>query len=302
MNTPRRVPHRPPWPRKKLVFSPEVHELKRVLRKHRVRSVCEDAKCPNISECFGRRETTFIILGDRCTRRCSFCAIPAGRTSPPDPDEPARLAEAAAELSLTHVVVTAVARDDLDDGGADHFARCVDAIRARSPETTVEVLTSDFKGDERALQRMAACDLHVFNHNIETVERLQRSVRPQARYTRSLDVLARFKALRPDVATKSGLMLGLGEADGEVEQAMRDVRAHHVDILTIGQYMQPLARKQDVDRYASLERFAALEAFGDELGFALTLSGPYVRSSFNAAEAARAIGVVRSRTATGEPA
>lgn len=275
------------------MFSPEVHALKSVLRKHNVRSVCEDAKCPNISECFGRKEATFIVLGDLCTRRCSFCAIPTGRPSAPDPDEPVRLAEAAREIGLTHVVITAVARDDLADGGAEHFAQCVETIRARSPETTVEVLTSDFKGELASLKRMARCDLQIFNHNIETVDRLHRSVRPQAKYTRSLEVLATFKQLRPDVLTKSGLMLGMTETDEEVEQTLRDLRAHHVDIITVGQYMQPLAKKRDVSNYASMERFERFRALGESLGFALTLSGPYVRSSFGAAEAARVLGVLQ---------
>ena len=282
---------RPPWPRKKLSFSPEVHEIKRILRDHGVRSVCEDARCPNISECFGRREATFIVLGDVCTRRCGFCAIPTGKPLPPDPHEPERLARAAREIGLRHIVITCVARDDLRDGGAGHIADCVRAVRTSSPDTTVEVLTSDFKAQESSLARLAEEDLRIFNHNLETVESLHREVRPQAAYQRSLDVLARFKELRPDVLTKSGIMLGLGEEDEEVFTVLRDMRRHAVDIVTIGQYMQPLRQKLDVRGYTSMERFTLFEEFGRALGFRLVLSGPYVRSSFGAADAARVLGV-----------
>ena len=212
---------------------------------------------------------------------------------PPDPAEPERLARAAAEVGLTHVVITAVARDDLRDGGADHFARCVEAVREFSPQTTVEVLTSDLKGDEASIRRIAECDLHIFNHNLETVARLQKRVRPQARYDRSLDVLRRVKAMRGDVLTKSGLMLGLGETDAEVEETLTAMRDADIDIVTIGQYMQPLGDNLDVEDYSTLDRFAHFREVGDALGFLMTLSGPYVRSSFGAAEAARALGVLR---------
>lgn len=255
--------------------------------------MCEDAKCPNLSECFSRREATFIVLGERCTRRCGFCAIPTGRPLPPDAEEPTRLARAAAEIGLSHVVITSVARDDLEDGGAEHFAQCITAIRLASPQTTVEVLTPDFRERDASLRAIADTDLQIFNHNLETTEALHRTVRPQGRYDRSLRVLARFKQLRPDVLVKSGFMLGLGESEEDVVQMMRDLRAHHVDIVTIGQYMQPLKTRLDVERFASLERFDRLRELGDELGFPLTLSGPYVRSSFGAAEAARVLGVLR---------
>jgi lipoic acid synthetase len=277
---------RPPWPRKKLVFSEEVHGMKEVVRRHGLRTVCEDAKCPNLSECFSHREATFIVMGDRCTRRCSFCAIPTGRPAPLDPGEPRRLAEAIAEIGFHHVVVTGVARDDLADAGAAHYAACVRQIRLLNPTTTVEVLTSDFKGEQAPLEVVAAEDLQVFNHNVETVPRLHREVRPQARYERSLDVLARFKRLRPDVFTKSGLMLGLGETDDEVEGVLRDLRLHEVDVVTIGQYMQPMLQNSGVQRFATLERFEQFERLGKALGFRLTLSGPYVRSSFAAGDAA----------------
>lgn len=297
----RPVVTRPPWPRKKLVHSPELRGLKQILRSNGVRSVCEDAKCPNMSECFGRREATFIILGDTCTRRCGFCAIPTGRPAPPDPTEPERLARAARQMGLRHVVITAVARDDLRDGGADHFARCVDAVRKETTDTTVEVLTSDFKGDLASLERVAHSDVQIFNHNVETVARLQSRVRPQARYQRSLEVLATFKQLRPDVLTKSGIMLGLGETDEEVETTLHDMRAADIDIVTIGQYMQPLGDNLPVLEYSSLERFAAFRNLGDTLGFTLTLSSPYVRSSFGAADAAAALGIFRAPSHDGAP-
>ena len=291
---------RPPWPRKKLTFSPEVHAMKEVFRRHELRTVCEDAKCPNMSECFSHREATFIVMGDRCTRRCSFCAIPTGKPAQLDALEPVRLARAVTELGLRHIVVPGVARDDLEDGGASHYAACVREIRTHNPETTVEVLTSDFHEQESAIATLLAEDLHVFNHNLETVERLHREVRPQARYDRSLRVLKRAKELRPDIFTKSGIMLGLGEQDDEVEQVLRDIRNHGVDVMTIGQYMQPLKRKSDVAAYASLERFARFEALGKELGFTLTLSGPYVRSSFAAGDAAALLGSRRAPLPNGQ--
>ncbi len=283
---------RPPWPLKKLRFTEELHQIKRILRQNQLRTVCEDAKCPNISECFERREATFMILGKTCTRSCAFCAIPTGRGEAPDPEEPARLAAAAKAIGLTHIVVTSVARDDLPDEGAGHFKAVVDAIRSVSSETSVELLTPDFHAREDCLRTIAACDIAIFNHNMESVPSLYRRIRPQAKYQRSLDVLARMKALRPDVATKSGLMLGLGESDEEVLTVMRDLRAANVDILTLGQYMQPRKRNADVENYASLERFKAFEDAGYQMGFPLVLSGPYVRSSFGAAEAKRALELV----------
>ncbi|MBH24093.1 MAG: lipoyl synthase [Myxococcales bacterium] len=288
---------RPPWPMKRLQFTEEVHDIKRLLRAQKLRTVCEDARCPNISECFSRREATFMILGKHCTRSCAFCAIPTGRGEPPDPEEPRRLAAAAQALGLSHVVITSVARDDLPDEGAGHFKAVVDAIRERSPSTTVEILTPDFHARDDCLDVIARCDLAIFNHNMETVPSLYRAIRPQAKYDRSLQVLAGVKARRPDVATKSGFMLGLGESDREVLDVMRDMRDAGVDILTIGQYMQPRKRNADVDSYATLERFDALREAGEELGFPLVLSAPYVRSSFGAAEAKRALEQVQRHTA-----
>ncbi len=256
-----------------------------------LRSVCEDARCPNISECFARREATFIVLGDVCTRSCRFCSIPVGKPAAPDADEPMRLAHAAAEIGLSHVVITAVARDDLKDGGASHFAACIRAVRNHSPDTTVEVLTPDFKGSEDCLRTVADEDLQIFNHNVETTEALHKSIRPQGRYTRSLEVLSRFKEMRPDVVTKSGLMVGLGESDEDVFGVLRDMRRHNIDVVTIGQYLRPMNSNAPVHEYSSLERFKLFEDFGRGLGFALTLSGPYVRSSFGAAEAARVLGI-----------
>lgn len=281
--------NRPPWPLKRLEYTEGFHKVKRLLRQHELRSVCEDARCPNISECFSRGEATFMILGKHCTRSCAFCAIPTGRGAPPDPEEPRRLAEAALAAGLRHVVVTSVARDDLPDEGAGHFKAVVDAIRAISKDTTVEILTPDFHARRDCLETIAEADVAIFNHNIETVPSLYKRIRPQAKYDRSLEVLALHKALRPDVPTKSGFMLGLGERDEEVLQVMRDMRDSQVDILTIGQYMQPRRTKADVEAYATLERFAMLKEAGQEMGFPLVFSAPYVRSSFGAAEAFAAL-------------
>lgn len=283
----RRVPT--DWPRKKLRLTDEVHAIKRILRSHGLLTVCEDARCPNLSECFSKRETTFMILGQTCTRACSFCAIPTGRGAPVDEGEPERLAEAARVIGLRHVVVTSVARDDLPDEGAGHFRRVVDAIRKASPETTVEVLVPDFHARLDCLETVAASDLVVFNHNLETIERLQPRVRPQAAYRRSLSTLARFKELRPEVATKSGIMLGLGEDESEIAQVLRDMRSVGVTIVTIGQYMQPQLRNGDVVRYATAAEFGRLAELARDLGFKAVQSGPYVRSSYKAASAWRAV-------------
>ncbi|MEO1272412.1 MAG: lipoyl synthase, partial [Myxococcota bacterium] len=230
-----------------------------------------------------------------CTRSCAFCAIPTGRGEPPDPEEPGRLAEAARALGLLHVVITSVARDDLPDEGAGHFKAVVDAIVALSPSTTVEILTPDFHARDDCLDTIAQCELAIFNHNMETVPSLYRTIRPQAKYDRSLRVLAGMKRRRPDVATKSGFMLGLGEEDSEVLEVMRDMREARVDILTIGQYMQPRKRNADVSSYATLERFETLRQAGAKMGFPLVLSAPYVRSSFGAAEAKDALEQVLHR-------
>lgn len=286
---PRKRPLRPPWPMKRLEFTEELHDIKKLLRQHNLRTVCEDARCPNISECFGRREATFMILGKFCTRSCAFCAIPTGRGQAPDPDEPRRLADAAREIGLTHVVVTSVARDDLPDEGAGHFKKVIDAIHAASPSTSVEILTPDFHARRDCLETIAESNLSIFNHNMETVPSLYRKIRPQAKYQRSLDVMAIMKELRPDVPTKSGFMLGLGESDEEVLKVMEDMRKVRVDILTIGQYMQPRKSNADVDAYATLERFEKFRQAGEAMGFPLTLSAPYVRSSFGAAEAREAL-------------
>jgi len=282
-------PARPPWAVKRLRFTPELHEIKRILRSHNLRTVCEDARCPNISECFERREATFIILGEHCTRSCAFCAIPTGRGLPPDPDEPRRLALAAREIGLNHIVVTSVARDDLPDEGAGHFSAVVGAIRSLSPATTVEILTPDFHARDDCLATIAETDIAIFNHNLETVPSLYAEIRPQGKVDRSLEVLEKMKALRPDVATKSGFMLGLGESDEEVLDLMRSMRLAKVDILTIGQYMRPQKSNAQVNNYSGLERFEMLDAAGRAMGFPLVLSGPYVRSSFGAAEAKRAL-------------
>jgi lipoic acid synthetase len=244
--------------------------------------VCEEARCPNLGECFSRGAATFMLLGDRCTRRCDYCSVATGRPLPPDADEPERVAEAAARLRLRYVVLTSVARDDLDDGGASQFAATVAAVRRRLPAARVEVLTPDFKGAARALDAVVAARPDVFNHNVETVPRVFPRVRPQGGYRRSLEVLAAVKALRPALATKSGLMVGLGETDEEVAAVFGDLRAAGVDIVTIGQYLRPTRQHAPVDRYVTPEGFRALEREARAFGFPTVYSGVFVRSSFNA--------------------
>jgi lipoic acid synthetase len=272
----------PAWAAKKRGILHEARPLRRVLRDIGVRTVCEEARCPNIGECFSRPTATFMIAGTRCTRRCGFCAVDTARPAPLDPDEPRRIAEATRQMALRHVVVTAVARDDLDDGGAAHFAATVRAVRAAAPSARIEVLTPDFKGEDAPLRTVLDAAPDVFNHNLETVARLSRAVRPQASYTRSLDVLARAKALRPSVVTKSGLMVGLGETAGEVRTAMADLRAVACDALTIGQYLQPTRAHLPVAEYVAPPMFAEYGKIGRELGFRHVAAGPFVRSSYYA--------------------
>jgi lipoic acid synthetase len=255
-----------------------------LLRESALNTVCEEARCPNLGECFSRGTATFMLLGDRCTRRCDYCAVSTARPQPPDPGEPDRVAEAAARLALRHVVLTAVARDDLEDGGAAHFAAAVRAVRRRLPGARVEVLTPDFKGDGRALDAVLAARPDVFNHNIETVPRVFPRVRPQGSYRRSLDLLAAVKARRPAMATKSGLMVGLGETDEEIAGTLADLRAAGVEIVTLGQYLRPTRDHAPVDRYVSPEAFRELERQARAVGFPTVYSGVFVRSSFNAEE------------------
>ncbi|MBI1354294.1 MAG: lipoyl synthase [Acidobacteria bacterium] len=272
----------PEWLRKSRVDFPAMHELKVELRKRRLHTVCESARCPNIHECFSRKAATFMILGDICTRRCGFCAVPQGAPGSLDPQEPEHVAEMAAEMGLRYVVITSVNRDDLPDGGSAHFAATVRAVREALPEAQVEVLTPDFCGDFDAVARVLDAGPHVFNHNMETVGRLYRRVRPQADYRQSLDVLAFAKQRRPETLTKSGLMVGLGETPAEVLELLADLRSAATDVATIGQYLQPRAHRLPVEEFVRPEQFEAYREAGEAMGFRAVFSGPLVRSSYMA--------------------
>ena len=268
------------------------HDVKRILREQRLHTVCEEATCPNIGECFGKGTATFMILGDICTRRCPFCDVAHGRPLAPDADEPLHLAQTIAALGLSYVVITSVDRDDLKDGGAQHFVDCIGAVRRHSSATRIEILVPDFRGrHERALAILAACPPDVMNHNLETVPRLYREARPGGDYRHSLALLAQFKARLADVPTKSGLMVGLGETDDEILEVMRDLREHQVDMLTIGQYLQPSAHHLPVRRYVEPRTFAMFEREAERLGFSHAAVGPMVRSSYHADRQAHAAGV-----------
>lgn len=288
---------KPDWIRVRIPPGNAVAKLKAKLRENRLVTVCEEASCPNIHECFSKGTATFMILGEVCTRRCSFCDVAHGRPKPPDPHEPRQLAETIRDMALRYVVITSVDRDDLRDGGAQHFADCIRLVRERSPAIQIEILTPDFRGKgrmERALEILATAPPDVFNHNLETVRELYREVRPGADYDWSLDLLKRFKAQHPDVPTKSGIMLGLGEEFAQVEGALNDLRAHDVDMVTIGQYLQPTPHHHPVIRYWTPEEFKALEDLGYRLGFQHVASGPMVRSSYHADEMAHAAGIVQT--------
>ena len=274
---------KPDWIRIRLTANPEVDRIKGILRQRKLASVCEEASCPNLSECFSHGTATFMIMGEICTRRCPFCDVAHGKPNPLDPDEPRQLAEAVAEMQLKYVVVTSVDRDDLKDSGAGHFAACIQAVRKANPTTTLEVLVPDFRGRmDIALSILADTPPDVFNHNLETVPRLYRKARPGADYEWSLDLLARYKSVQPDVQTKSGLMLGLGETFEEVVEVMKDCRRHDVDMLTLGQYLQPSRDHLPVDRYVYPDEFEALAEEARALGFKRVASGPLVRSSYQA--------------------
>ncbi len=288
------VLRKPSWIRVRIPSGNAVANLKAKLRENRLVTVCEEASCPNIHECFGHGTATFMILGEVCTRRCSFCDVAHGRPKPPDANEPTNLANTVADMGLKYVVVTSVDRDDLRDGGAQHFVDCIRAIREKSPATRIEVLTPDFRGKgrmERALEILANSPPDVFNHNIETVPELYRNVRPGADYQWSLTLLKKFKAQHPEVSTKSGIMLGLGEDFDQIKATLRDLRAHDVDMITIGQYLQPSAHHHPVLRYWTPEEYKQLELYGYELGFAHVASGPMVRSSYHADIQAAGAGV-----------
>jgi lipoic acid synthetase len=278
----RRHPERPAWLRVRYRESDELTRLRALVREQGLHTVCESAACPNLPECWSRGTATFMIGGNLCTRRCGFCDVATGRPAPLDPDEPRRVAAAIARLGLQFAVVTAVARDDVSDGGAEHFARTLEAIHERAPGCRVEVLIPDFKGDEAALARVLAAGPDVLNHNVETVERLQRAVRPQARYGRSLGVLAASRRLHPELPTKTGIMLGLGETEAEVERTLGDIRETGCELLTLGQYLRPSADHLPVARFVPPDEFAAWERRARSLGFRDVASGPLVRSSYRA--------------------
>jgi lipoic acid synthetase len=268
------------------------YDIKRILREQKLHTVCEEASCPNIAECFGKGTATFMILGDICTRRCPFCDVAHGRPLAPDADEPRHLAETIALLNLKYVVVTSVDRDDLRDGGAAHFVACVSEIRKTSPHTTIEVLVPDFRGRlERALDILKAAPPDVMNHNLETVPRLYRRARPGGDYEHSLHLLQEFKKLHPAVPTKSGLMVGLGESDDEILAVMRDLRAHDVDMLTIGQYLQPSLHHLPVERYVNPGVFEEYERQAELMGFRHAAVGALVRSSYHADQQAHQAGI-----------
>lgn len=271
----------PEFLKKRRPFS-EIRPTRLALRRHRLNTVCEEARCPNIGECFSKPTATFLILGDVCTRTCRFCSIAKGKPLPVDPGEPLRIAEAAQEMSLRHVVVTSVDRDDLPDGGASHFLKVIEALRSYSPETTIEILTPDFQGSRWSLDKILAVPPDIFNHNLETVPSLYRRVRPRSCYERSLGVLEYVKERRPRILTKSGMMLGLGEKKGEVFSVLKDLRAVDCDIVTLGQYLQPTRRQLPVREFVRSETYEEYQNYGIRLGIRFVVAGPFVRSSYNA--------------------
>ena len=284
---------KPDWIRVKLApASSRFQEIKSILRENRLHTVCEEASCPNISECFGKGTATFMIMGDKCTRRCPFCDVGHGRPDPLDAQEPANLARTIASLRLSYVVITSVDRDDLRDGGAQHFVDCIAAVRAASPQTKIEVLVPDFRGRmERALGILDAAPPDVMNHNLETVPRLYREVRPGSDYAHSLALLQTFKQRHPEVPTKSGLMVGLGETDDEILAVMQDMRRHAIDMLTLGQYLAPTGHHLPVRRYVHPDQFQRFEREAKAMGFQHAAVGALVRSSYHADQQAHAAGV-----------
>ncbi len=272
----------PSWLRQGKTDFPALHDLKVRLRERRLHTVCESARCPNIHECFARKAATFMILGNTCTRTCGFCAVPQGTPETLDPDEPRQVAEMVAEMELRYVVITSVNRDELPDGGAGHFAQTVQQVREALPHAKIEVLTPDFRGDTDAIAKVLDAGPDVFNHNMETVARLYDRVRPQADYRQSLDVLAFARRRAPDVLTKSGLMVGLGESEDEVRSLLDDLRRSETDVATIGQYLQPRRRRLRVEEYVPPETFERYREYGESIGFRDVFSGPLVRSSYMA--------------------
>jgi lipoic acid synthetase len=278
------IQRKPDWIRVKAPVSREYQATAKIMRDNNLNTVCEEAACPNIGECWAKRHATMMIMGEVCTRACAFCNVATGKPAPLDPMEPVNVALAVAQLGLEHVVVTSVDRDDLEDGGAAHFAQVVTAIRKESPKTTIEILTPDFKDRVGAIETVAAARPDVFNHNLETVPRLYPAIRPGARYFTSLELLHRVKRIDPSLFTKSGLMVGLGETREEVGQVMDDLRAADVDFLTIGQYLQPTRKHAPVDRFVTPEEFEGYANMARGKGFLLVASTPLTRSSYHAGE------------------
>jgi lipoic acid synthetase len=274
---------KPAWIRVKIPASPKINHIKQKLREHKLASVCEEASCPNLGECFSNGTATFMIMGEICTRRCPFCDVAHGKPNPLNEDEPTELASAISEMGLSYVVITSVDRDDLKDSGAQHFANCIGETRRLNPDIQVEVLVPDFRGRmDIALDILKDSPPDVFNHNLETVPRLYKKARPGADYAWSLELLKRYKALKPAVTTKSGLMLGLGETLDEVKQVMDDLFAHNIDMVTLGQYLQPSKDHLKVERFVHPDEFDELRLYGEKLGFKHVASGPLVRSSYHA--------------------
>lgn len=277
------MPRKPDWIRVRIPASPKINEVKQKMRKHGLHTVCEEASCPNIGECFGGGTATFMIMGDICTRRCPFCDVGHGRPNPLNQDEPKELASAIADMGLKYVVITSVDRDDLRDGGAQHFADCIRYSRELSPSLEMEILVPDFRGRmEIAIDILAQTPPDVFNHNLETVPSLYKKVRPGSDYQWSLDLLKKYKEKCPDVMTKSGLMLGVGETKEEVIQVMQDMRDHDIDMITLGQYLQPSKHHLAVERFVHPDEFDELGALATQMGFKRVASGPMVRSSYHA--------------------
>ncbi|MGH1540249.1 MAG: lipoyl synthase [Arenicella sp.] len=282
---------KPDWIRVKLPSGNQVASLKEKLRDNKLHTVCEEAACPNLPDCFGRGTATFMIMGDICTRRCPFCDVAHGRPLGLDQDEPLNLAKTINNMGLSYVVITSVDRDDLRDGGAGHFVSCIQETRKLNPKTKVEILVPDFRGRmDIAIELMASCPPDVFNHNLETVPSLYKKVRPGSDYQWSLNLIKQFKAAQPDVPTKSGIMLGVGETKEEVKQVLRDLYAHDCNMITLGQYLQPSLNHLPVDRYVHPDEFLELKEFGENLGFDHVASGPMVRSSYHADEQAHEAG------------
>ncbi|RRJ83572.1 lipoyl synthase [Aestuariirhabdus litorea] len=282
------MPRKPDWLRVKMPASPEISRIKNLLRQHKLHTVCEEAACPNLGECFSGGTATFMIMGDICTRRCPFCDVAHGRPNALDANEPRQLAEAIADMKLRYVVITSVDRDDLRDGGAGHFADCIREVRALSPDIQIEILVPDFRGRmEIALDILSETPPDIFNHNLESVPSLYKKIRPGSDYQWSLTLLKEYKRRNPQVTTKSGLMLGLGETIDEVIAEMKDMRAHDIEMITLGQYLQPSRNHLPVDRFVHPDEFAELAAIAQELGFSKVASGALVRSSYHADQQAK---------------